>query len=99
MNIQRPGKKSSKDVVPIGKISIAPDVPAVLAAAGVTAEELIERHRCGDWGMVDDEDQEYQDWRAAHEKAVTSTFVVWAEGKAKSVFITTEAKTTHVVLI
>lgn len=73
-------------------------MPAQLRAAGVTVDELVRRHQAGDWGMVDDTDREYQDWSAAHGKAVTSTFIVWIGGKARSAFITTEERTTYIVV-
>ena len=74
-------------------------MPAQLTAAGVALDDLVRRHQAGDWGMVDDDDREYQDWSAAHGKTVTSTFVVWVGGKARSVFVTTEGKTTYVVVV
>ncbi len=98
MDVHQSADKPGKTVVHIGKISMAPDVQTILANAGVSLEQLIERHRVGDWGTVDDFDQEYQDWAAAQGKTVTSTFIVWIEGKARSVFISTEEETTYVVL-
>ena len=86
-------------VVRLGRLQFKADVPAHLTAAGVTLDDLVRRHQAGDWGMVDDDEREYQDWLAAHGKTVTSTFIVWIEGKARSVFVTTEGKTTYVVVV
>lgn len=86
-------------VVRLGRLQFKADVPAQLTTAGVTLDDLVRRHQAGDWGMVDDDDREYQDWLAAHGKTVTSTFVVWVEGKARSVFVTTEDRTTYVVVV
>lgn len=95
------GDKSEREqpVVRLGRLQFKADVPVQLAAAGVTPDDLVRRHQAGDWGMVDDDEQEYLDWAAAHGKTVTSTFVVWAEGKALSVFISTEERTTYIVVV
>ena len=91
--------EKKRPVVPLGRLLVEADVPAQLRAAGVTVDELVRRHQAGDWGMVDEFEQEHLDWSAAHGKPVTSTFVIWIEGKARTVFITTEEKMTYVVLI
>ena len=74
-------------------------MPAQLTAAGVALDDLVRRHQAGDWGMVDDDDREDQDWSAAHGKTVTSSFVIWCEGKVQSVFITMEGNATYVVVV
>jgi len=86
-------------IVRLGRLLFKADVPAQLAAAGVMLDDLVRRHQAGDWGMVDDDDREYQDWAAAHGKTVTSAFIVWVEGKALSVFVTTDGKMTYVVVV
>lgn len=99
MDGNRNDSEGKQPVVRLGRLRFKADVPTLLAAAGVTLDDLVRRHQAGDWGMVDDDDREYQDWAAAHGRAVTSTFVVWADGKARSVFVTTEEKTTYVVVV
>ena len=99
MDGDRNDSAGKQPVVRLGRLLFNADVPAQLTAAGVTLDDLVRRHQAGDWGMVDDDDREYQDWSAAHGKTVTSTFVVWVGGKARSVFVTTEGKTTYVVVV
>ena len=99
MGDNRNDSEGKQPVVRLGRLQLKADVPAQLAAAGVTLGDLLRRLQAGDWGMVDDDDREYQDWLAAHGKTVTSTFVVWADGKARSVFVTTEGKTTYVFVV
>lgn len=95
------GDKSERKqpVVRLGRLLFKENVPTQLAAAGVTLDHLVRRHQTGDWGMVDDDEQEYLDWAAAQGKTVTSSFVVRVEGKALSVFISTEEKITYVVVV
>ena len=99
MNGNKNDSTGKQPVVRLGRLQFKADVPAQLTAAGVTLDDLLRRHQDGDWGMVDDDDREYQDWLAAHGKTVTSTFIVWIEGKARSVFVTTEGRTTYVVVV
>ena len=99
MGDDRNDSEEKQAVVRLGRLLFEADVPAQLTAAGVTLDDLVLRHQAGDWGMVDDDDREYQDWLAAHGKTVTSSFVIWAEGKARSVFVTTEGKSTYVVVV
>lgn len=98
MRDDRNDNTGKQPVVRLGRLQFKADVPAQLRAAGVAMDDLVGRHQTGDWGMVDD-DWEYQDWLVAHDETVTSTFIVWVEGKARSVFITTEGKTTYVVVV
>ena len=99
MNGDRNSSAGKQPVVRLGRLQFEADVPAQLTAAGVALDDMVRRHQAGDWGMVDDDDREYQDWSAAHGKTVTSTFIVWIAGKARSVFVTTEEKTTYVVVV
>ncbi len=96
MSNHQPKNALKKNVVRIGQLSVAPDVPHALAKAGVTLKELIERHRTGDWGMIDDE------WEAEHldeaaQRGGTVTSVYWIE-PGEFVWITTEGQTTYVIL-
>ncbi len=99
MNGDMNNSMGKQHIVSLGRLLFEPDVPARLAAAGVTLNDLVQRHQSGDWGMVDDAEREYLDWAAPLGKTVTSTFLVWIEGKACSVFITTEEKTTYIVMV
>ncbi len=99
MSGDQKGNVGKRPVVRLGRLLFKADVPAQLTAAGVTLDDLVGRHQAGDWGMVDDFEREYLDWAATHGKTVTSTFMVWIEGKARSVFITTEDKTTYIVMV
>ena len=99
MGDDRNDSERKQPVVRLGRLLFDADVPTQLTAAGVVMDDLVRRHQAGDWGMVDDDDQEYQDWSAAYGKTVTSTFVVWIEGKARSVFVTTEGKTTYIIIV
>ena len=99
MDSNRNDSGGKPPIVRLGRLLFKADVPAQLEAASVTLDDLVRRHQAGDWGMVDDDESEYLDWLAAHGKTVTSTFIVWVEGKARSVFVTTEGKTTYVVVV
>ena len=99
MDGDRNDSTGKQPVVRLGRLLFEADVPAQLTAAGVALDDLVRRHQAGDWGMVDDDDREYQDWSAAHGKTVTPSFVIWREGKARSVFITTEGRTTHIIVV
>lgn len=50
--------------LPLGQVVSTPGALEALAKAGQSGVELIERHRHGDWGVVDVEDQ------AANDRAV-----------------------------
>ena len=99
MNGDLNNSTGKQHVVRLGRLLFEPDVPTQLAAAGITLDDLVRRHQSGDWGMVDDAEREYLNWAAPLGKTVTSTFLVWVEGKARSVFITTEKRTTFIVMV
>ena len=96
MTEQHPKSVSKKPVVRIGRLSVEPDVPAALALAGVTIGELIERHRAGDWGMVDDDwEEEHLNEAARQGRTVTSVYYL---DTGEFVWVTTEAGVTYVLL-
>ncbi len=96
MNEQKPKSASQEAVVRIGRLNIEPDVPAALALAGVTLSKLIDRHRAGDWGMVDDEwEEEHLDEAARRGGTVTSVYYL---DTGEFVWVTTEAGVTYVLL-
>ena len=77
-------------------MNIGPDVPAALSLAGVTINELIERHRAGDWGLVDDElEEERLDEAAQRGGTVTSVYYL---DIGEFVWVSTEAGVTYVML-
>ncbi len=51
----------------LGRLLATPAALAVLAAAGQTAAEFLDRHRRGDWGEVGDADRRLNDQAVAHE--------------------------------
>lgn len=96
MNEHHLKSASKKAVVRIGRLSVEPDVPAALTLAGVTVGELIERHRAGDWGMVDDDwEEERLDEAARQGGTVTSVYYL---DTGDFVWVTTEAGITYVIL-
>lgn len=77
-------------------MNIEPDVPAALALADVTISELVERHRVGDWGMVDDEwEKEHLGEAARRGDTVTSVYYL---NTGEFIWISTEAGVTYVML-
>jgi hypothetical protein len=43
--------------LPLGRVVATPGALEMLAVAEVDPGELLERHRCGDWGELDEEDR------------------------------------------
>jgi len=43
---------------PLGQIASTPGALAAFAAEGITGAELLQRHRTGDWGDVDESDRQ-----------------------------------------
>ncbi len=96
MDEKKPEGSLKKNVVRVCRLKVEPDVRPALAKAGVSLDELVGRHRAGDWGMTDD------DWEAEHldeaaRRGGTVTSVYWIE-PGEFVWITTEGQTTYVIL-
>jgi len=60
----------------LGTIEVSPGAEAALAAAGVAASALLERHQSGDWGEIEEHD------RIENEFALASSTAVYSIGSS-----------------
>mgnify|MGYP001288012881 CR=1 FL=1 len=51
----------------LGQVVATPGALGLLAETGCTAESLLQRHTCGDWGDLDPEDWQANDAALAHD--------------------------------
>jgi len=62
-----------------GTVVATPGALEALAAAGVSAMSLLDRHGRGDWGEVDREDWRANDWSLANGERLLSSYTVGGE--------------------
>lgn len=77
-------------------ISCSKAAAAVLARAGATEDEILERHRSGDWGDVSDEDKQFNDKLLCEGDFVCSEFQL--EEKVRVSVCTIIGEGTHIFL-
>lgn len=81
----------------LGKVETSPAAAAALVAAGRDLEDILARHQSGDWGDVDAQQQQYNDWALRNEAILWSTFRLDDEF-ALLVSTTADRSSTHVLL-
>ncbi len=60
--------------LPLGRLIITTEVRRAIARSGTPLQEILDRHRRGDWGMVDDFEAEENDYAAEHGGMITSVY-------------------------
>ncbi len=65
--------------VTLGQVGATPGALVALAAAGVSATSLLDRHGRGDWGEVDREDWCANDWSVVNGERLLSAYTVGDE--------------------
>jgi hypothetical protein len=73
--------------LPLGRILATPGALEMLSSAGTAPGELLERHRCGNWGELDEQDRRENERSLANGWRVLSSYRI---GEDK-VWIITEA--------
>ena len=76
---------------PLGEILATPGALETLNVAGVEAQELLYRHRTGDWGDVDEHDVWENQLAVERGFRIMSAYPVEARGEEIRVWIITEA--------
>jgi hypothetical protein len=59
---------------PLGRLAATPGALEAMEASGQTAEFFLARHANGDWGEVDDEDQQLNDEALIHGDRILSAY-------------------------
>ena len=59
---------------PLGRLAATPGALEAMEASGQTAEFFLARHASGDWGEVNDEDQQLNDEALIHGDRILSAY-------------------------
>ncbi len=79
MSAQRGVTTTTRPCFPLGQIVATPGALTVLEQAGVTPWSLLGRHQHGDWGEVDAEDWQTNDWSVRNGERIVSAYTVGGE--------------------
>ena len=74
---------------PLGRTLATPGALEALKAAGSCPAELYQRHQSGDWGILDEEDQQENEYSLQHNLRLLSAYVLPRTGV--KVWLITEA--------
>lgn len=77
-----------KKLFPLGMTVMTPGAGALLAAAGVSARNMIERHQSGDWGELMPDDCSVNDDAVRSGSQILSAYKL---GESQRLWIITEA--------
>lgn len=80
---------------PLGRVVATPAALEVLAASGVSSQELLSRHHSGDWGEVPAEDARENRYSVEHGFRILSSYPA---GEAR-IWIITEADRSSTCLL
>ncbi|KAA0131583.1 hypothetical protein FYZ48_25945 [Gimesia chilikensis] len=78
-----------KPLFSLGQVVATPDAIAALEEANESAMPLLQRHQCGDWGCLCEDDQQMNDVAVGDGARILSSYVLDATGQ--KVWIITEA--------
>lgn len=73
--------------LPLGQLVATPAAVAALSAAGVSVYLLLNRHACGDWGELSDEDRQQNELAITMNQRVLSSYLL---GNGQKIWIITE---------
>lgn len=75
----------------IGTVDITPAAAEALAAVAIDPASLLERHRRGDWGEVDQEDRDDNEYALQHPQAIYALFSNYPLNESTTVQVITAA--------
>lgn len=68
--------KPQVPLFPLGQVVATPGALEALAEAGQTPLALLRRHQAGDWGDLDTEDKQENDYSVQHELRILSAYTL-----------------------
>ncbi|WP_353627682.1 hypothetical protein ABNQ24_06870 [Ralstonia pseudosolanacearum] len=71
----------------LGQLVATPAAVAALSEAGVSVYRLLNRHTCGDWGELSDEDRQQNELAVTTGQRVLSSYLL---GNGQKIWIITE---------
>lgn len=74
---------------PLGRVVATPGAILALESAGVLPDQLLARHHTGDWGNLDEEDKQENEFAVYNELRIFSSYKLASTGE--KVWIITEA--------
>ena len=86
-----------KALFPLGQIVATPGALSALGEAGIEAEALLNRHICGDWGELDQQDKEENDLSLKEGFRIFSAYLLPRSGQR--IWVITEADRTATTLL
>ena len=88
--------KTALPLFPLGETSATPGALDALEEAGTSAVSLLARHHAGDWGDLDDHDQQMNAAALREGERLLSSYRLSTDAK---IWVITEADRSHTLLL